>query len=203
MTNLLEVLTEIYGLSGRLNPSAFDARVHELTRGGLPGGQGDGRRSANRADPSLDSTDVWLLDQQADYEVCLLNARDALVDCETIQGAVLRVAEAVDGVAKEDAVEKLWCRSCIRVQYCQPRLAGVALERFGKEFGQPKAHVAEKEGWCRDCARWWAIEGVAPPVEYVERVVVPGGGGRLTARLRKEILANIPKRKTRKKRVKR
>lgn len=44
LTNLLEVLTEIHGLSGRLNPSAFESRVEEWVKGGMPGqSMSDGR----------------------------------------------------------------------------------------------------------------------------------------------------------------
>lgn len=201
MTDLLAVLVECDATIERLNPVAVKSRIRALLKGGLPGGQGDGRRSANRADPGFDETDLWLLDQQDAYETLMLTAQKALREAEIVQGTILHIAEDVDGVKTEEADDKLWCTSCARIPFkCEPRLAGEALERFARKYSQHWAGVVEAKGLCSFCAAWWVVEGALVPEPVLQ---VHADGRRVTSKVLKECRAAVAATKKRKRKVKR
>lgn len=191
------IRTELDGLQ----PARFSARASDLLRGGLPGGQGDGRRSANRGDPGFDDTDLWIFDQRAEHRRLLDIALEALRAVRIVETSMLAVVAAVDGVAVDEAKEKLWCTSCARVAHnCEPRLAGEFLEKFARKTSKQVAEVVAAKGLCWWCAEFWHVHQQLPPEGLV---AYRATHGRVTARVLREFLKAPPpsrkkKRKSRK-----
>jgi len=105
----LVVLAACKQIVERLNPSAFESKVAEYRRGGLPGQSMSDGRGGGQGVPMLDKADKALRRAQRDYRGHL---RSALVELEAAQRIENRVMIVAPAVPEEPIVFCDWPGGC-------------------------------------------------------------------------------------------